>query len=110
MPRRRTRPDRRAARNLLRQPSVKPWIQQVTDDVAGHAKDAIGAGDFAGSLSTSVRRDPTRIVGVIESDDPGFFAIEFGTTDQAPKAPLRRAIDRAGLRRSTRATDILGSR
>lgn len=96
---RRFDPDRNIARNLLRQPGVTALVETAARDVAATAAGLAGPGDFASTLTVSTGSDRTRPYARVISDDPGFLAIEFGTTRQPAKAPLRRAVEAAGLKR-----------
>lgn len=89
------------ARTILRQPGVGDMTGRKAREVADNARTEIGPGDFADSLDVERGKDKTRHYARVTSDDPGLLAIEFGTSTTEPKAPLRRAIDRAGLSRTS---------
>lgn len=88
--------DRRIAPNLLLQEDVVEMVRAVTEEVKAAAAQ-IAPGSPATSLTTEHGRDRTRPYGRVRMTHPGWIPIEFGGTKHVAKAPLRRAMEQAGL-------------
>jgi hypothetical protein len=86
------RPNPRFINDLKKEPGVKADLAAAAKTVAGIAR---GITPHApGSITTDTGGD-TVTVG---SDDPFFHLVEWGSVNNPPYAPIRRAVRAAGLR------------
>ena len=84
---------------LLQQPGITTYTHHVTETlmqtaIAGSPRRT---GHFSESYSVSFEDTPAGVVGSLHNSDPGATAIEFGSVNNRPFAPMRRAARVLGL-------------
>lgn len=86
------RPNPRLAEQLKATPEYQAAMAATAQRVAGMARDSAPhqTGRYAGSVTTQDN--------VVGSTDPFAHLVEFGSANNPPYAPLRRAVRAAGLR------------
>jgi len=92
--------EKKAFRNLLGQPDVSEWVDDITTEVKSRAEqiarnEAFDTGSYAGSFRKRMEksRNGDRPVGIVEVTDYKWVWIEYGTATRPAKAVLRRAVD-----------------
>lgn len=85
---------------LLHQPTVSAYTAHVTDQLRATAQAGSPrkTGHFADSFGVSTTETPGGLVGSLHNSDPGATAIELGSVNNPPFAPMRRACRTLGLK------------
>lgn len=87
-------------KELAHEPGTRACVVSVTASLADAARagSPVVTGHFSGSFGTTVDTEAAGPVGVLSSSDVGATAIEFGSVNNRPYAPVRRAVRTLGLR------------
>jgi hypothetical protein len=86
--------------DLMTDPGMKLLVVGATAAVRDEAEAGSPrrTGHFATSFTTEVETTATGPVGTLGNSDVGAAAIEFGSVNNPPYAPIRRAVRATGLR------------
>lgn len=87
-------------RELLRDPSLSGLVTEITEKVLDAAVGGapVRTGAYRDSLDMSVGVGAAgMMVGRVLSTDPFAHLVEFGSVNNPPYAPLRRAVESVGL-------------
>lgn len=96
----RFRPNPRLRRELGRSPGVRRAVTDIAQGAAVHIRFATprGPGPDGGAAAASIRVTQTAESVQIQSTDPFWHLIEWGSVNNPVYAPMRRGIRAAGLR------------
>lgn len=85
---------------LLRDPALRRYVERATETLRQTAQSGSprDTGHFADSYETAVETTSAGPVGLLDNTDAGAVAIEFGSVNNPPFAPMRRACRALGLR------------
>lgn len=90
--------DRNAPSNLLRQPGIAGLVRDVADTVADDVRAA--SETLAPDTTVESGMDRTRAYARVIVDNDAWVPIEYGTTKTSAVAPMRKALERSGLKKS----------